>query len=67
MKTDNEIRVDAMQLLVKSLGEVETERFIYLIKREHFNYTEWQKDLWRDKTIDEVFSLAAEREASRID
>ena len=55
MKTDNEIRVDAMQLLVKSLGEVETERFIYLIKREHFNYTEWQKDLWRDKTIDEVF------------
>jgi len=67
MKTDNEIRVDAMQLLVKGLGEIDTERFIYLIKREHFNYTEWQKDLWSDKTIDEVFSLAAEREALRID
>jgi hypothetical protein len=67
MKTDNAIRVDAMQLLVKGLGEIETERFIYLIKRERFNYTEWQKDLWSDKNIDEVFSLAAERETTRID
>jgi hypothetical protein len=67
MKTDNAIRVDAMQLLVKGLGEIETERFIYLIKRERFNYTEWQKDLWNDKNIDEVFSIAAERETTRID
>ncbi|MCL2047497.1 MAG: hypothetical protein FWG87_02105 [Defluviitaleaceae bacterium] len=37
------------------------------IKREHFDYTSWQRDLWNDKTIDEVFSLAAEREQARVD
>ena len=63
MRADNALRVDAMNLLVKGLGEVEAERFIYLVKREQFDYTEWQRNLWSDKTIDEVFSLAAERAA----
>ena len=65
MKADNALRVDAMNLLVKGLGEVEAERFIYLVKRERFDYTEWQRDLWNDKTVDEVFALAAEREKAR--
>jgi len=56
-----------MNLLVKGLGEVEAERFIYLVKRERFDYTEWQRNLWNDKSIDEVFALAAEREKSRTD
>jgi len=67
MRADNALRVDAMNLLVKGLGELETERFIYLIKRERFDYTEWQRNLWNDKTIDEVFALAAEREKTRLD
>ena len=65
MRADNVLRVDAMNLLIKGLGEVEAERFIYLIKREHFDYTEWQRDLWNDLTIDEVFQLAADREKAR--
>ena len=65
MRTDNIIRANAMNLLIKGLGEVETERFIYLIKRENFDYTEWQRDLWNDLTIDEVFKLAADRENER--
>jgi len=32
---------------------------------EHFDYTEWQRDLWNDLTIDEVFQLAADREKAR--
>ena len=52
MRADNTLRLDAMNLLIKGLGEVEAERFIYLVKREHFDYTEWQRDLWSDKTID---------------
>ena len=67
MRADNALRVDAMNLLVKGLGEVEAERFIYLVKRERFDYTEWQRDLWNDKSIDEVFALAAERERARVD
>ena len=65
MKTDNALRVDAMNLLLHGLGEVETERFIYLIKREHFDYTEWQCNLWDNLTIDEVYQLAADREKAR--
>ena len=65
MRTDNVIRVDAMKLLLKGLGEVEAERFICLIKREHFDYTEWQRTLWDDLTVDEVYQLAADREKAR--
>jgi len=65
MRTDRVLRTDAMNLLVKGLGEVEAERFIYLMKREDFDYTEWQRDLWADKSIDEVYKLAADREKAR--
>ena len=67
MRADNTLRLDAMNLLVKGLGEVEAERFIYLVKRERFDYTEWQRNLWSDKNIDEVFEIAAEREKIRTD
>ena len=62
MRTDNVLRVDAMNLLLRGLDEIEAERFIYLIKKEHFDYTEWQRDLWNDLTIDEVYELAVDRE-----
>jgi len=65
MRADNALRSDAMNLLMSGLGEVEAERFIYLIKREHFDYTEWQKNLWDDMSIDEVYNLAAKREMER--
>jgi len=65
MRTDNGLRVEAMKLLFEALGEVETERFIYLVKCENFDYTEWQRTLWDDKSLDEVYSLAAEREKHR--
>jgi len=62
MRADSILRLNAMNLHVKGLGEVEAERFIYLVKRENFDYTEWQRNLWNDKTVDEIFTLAAERE-----
>jgi len=65
MRTDSVLRVDAMNLLMRGLGEVEAERFISLIKREHFDYTEWQRTLWDDLTIEEVHQLAADREKKR--
>ena len=65
MRTDNVLRVDAINLLIKGLGEVEAERFICLVKREQFDYTEWQRTLWDDLSIEEVYALAAEREQAR--
>ena len=62
MRTDRVLRTDAMNLLVKGLGAIEAERFIYLVKREDFDYTKWQRGLWEDLSYDEVFQLAADRE-----
>jgi hypothetical protein len=52
--TDTEIKLKGIELLIDSLGEVETERFISLILREPFDYTEWQAKLWRDETVEEI-------------
>ena len=58
--TDNEIKLQGLNALVNSLGEVQAERFISLILREPFDYTEWQKKLWIDKSIEEISSMAME-------
>lgn len=50
---------------VKGLGELETERFIYLVKREHFDCTEWQRTLWDGMPVDEVYRLAADHENAK--
>jgi hypothetical protein len=58
MKSEAVIRSEAMEVLVNKLGLVDAERFIDFIKREKFDYTEWQRDLWKDKTIDEINEMA---------
>ena len=60
MLTDSEIRVKGIEVLMKELGEVETERFITLLIREPFNYTEWQRDLWADIPVDILSKRAME-------
>lgn len=59
--TDSEIKLRGMETLVENLGLVEAERFIALMNREGFDYTEWRKDLWNGKTVEEVSSLAMSR------
>jgi hypothetical protein len=56
--TDTELRVRGMRVLMDTLGLVEAERFIALVLREPFDYTEWQKDLWADKSIEEIIAMA---------
>ncbi|MEM9398741.1 MAG: hypothetical protein AAF984_00900 [Verrucomicrobiota bacterium] len=51
MTTDTEIRVKGIQVLTKNLGEVEAERFISLLLREPFDYTQWQNNLFEDKSV----------------
>lgn len=33
-----------MEILAENMGIVEAEKFIFLIKAENFDYTEWQRD-----------------------
>lgn len=56
--TDTEIRLRGMDALVEALGEVEAERFVALIQREPFDYTEWQRTLWEDKSVEEISRMA---------
>lgn len=60
MRSDTLIRHEGIQALRERLGPVEAERFIALINRESFDYTEWQQTLWQDKSVDEVFAMAKE-------
>jgi hypothetical protein len=66
MKTDNVVRLEAMDALITTLGTVDAERFISMVKRDTFDYTEWQRKLWSDKSIEEIHALAAEREKNQI-
>ncbi|MCL2754442.1 MAG: hypothetical protein FWD35_01835 [Oscillospiraceae bacterium] len=65
MRTDTVVRVEAIDVLLAALGEVDTERFISMIKRDTFDYTEWRKGLWKGKSIDEIHALATEYERVR--
>ena len=62
MKTDNVVRLEAMDALIATLGAVDAERFISMVKRDTFDYTEWQRKLWSDKSIEEIHLLATEHE-----
>ena len=62
MRTDNVLRYEAMTLLMRTFGMVDAERFISMVKRDTFDYTEWRRDLWNDMTIEEIFAEAAEHE-----
>jgi hypothetical protein len=57
-KSENVIRLAGMKLLIEGLGEVNAERFINSMKNDNFDYTEWQRGLWNDKTIEEIHEAA---------
>lgn len=58
MSTDTEVRLRGLRALVETLGTVDAERFITLILREPFDYTQWQKSLWTEKSVDELSQAA---------
>jgi hypothetical protein len=60
MITDTEIKIKGVQILTEHLGKIEAERFVALIQREPFDYTKWQRELWKDKTVEELSREAME-------
>jgi len=58
MITDTEIKIKGFRILFESLGEVEAERFIALIMREPFDYTQWQRALLLEKSVAEISHAA---------
>ena len=60
MSTDTELRIRGLRALVEALGPVEAERFITLMLREPFDYTSWRRQLWGEKSVDELSKAAME-------
>lgn len=61
MNTDTEIKTKGLEALLAKLGEVDTERFISLIIREPFDYTKWQRNLFANKSVEEISELAMKK------
>ena len=55
MMTDTVLKRKGLDVLSEAFGLVDTERFISLILREPFDYTEWQKDLYKGVSLDEFY------------
>ncbi len=62
MRTDTEIRTEGLRVLASSLGTIEAERFVTLLLREPFDYTEWRQHLWEGK---DAVTLSREAMAAR--
>jgi hypothetical protein len=58
MRTDNEIIHAGFESIFSSLGMVEAERFIMLIKRDKFDYTQWQRKLWQNESVESLSAKA---------
>jgi len=58
MRTDNVLRYEVMDTLMREFGAVDAERFIVMIKRDAFDYTEWRRSLWNDMSIDKIYMEA---------
>lgn len=58
MFTETELRIKGIEALTSKLGAVEAERFISIILKEPFDYTKWQRTLWKDISVKELSAKA---------
>jgi hypothetical protein len=60
MRTDTLLRNEGMEALANKLGLVDEERFIMLIQKEPFDYTQWQEHLFENISVEDLSKKAAE-------
>jgi len=58
MNNDTVLKNEGMKILASHLGLVRAERFISLMIREPFDYTEWQRGLYEDVPLDDFLNNA---------
>jgi hypothetical protein len=58
LETEAVLRKEGMEALLDKLGRVDAERFITSIIREPFDYTEWQSQLFKDLSVEELSAKA---------
>jgi len=60
LTVDAEIKVLGFGILTERLGLVEAERFITLVQRERFDYTQWRQSLFAALSGEEISRQAME-------
>jgi hypothetical protein len=67
MRSNTVVKDEGMRVLSERLGLVDAERFITLMRREPFDYTEWRRELFKDVPLDEFLKNADEyRKATNV-
>jgi hypothetical protein len=56
--TDTEVKKKGLGALVNALGEVDAERFIVLLNRDPFDYTNWQRDIFEQLDVAQLSTKA---------
>lgn len=69
--TDSELKSKCFMILAEQVGSVEMDRFVMLLNRDAFDYTEWRKDnLFPGETVDTLFdkikAYSRERQGARL-
>jgi len=52
MRTNTVLKDEGMRILAEQLGIVEAERFIALLRREPFDYTQWRQGLFKNVPLE---------------
>ncbi|MDR1871310.1 MAG: hypothetical protein LBS60_05175 [Deltaproteobacteria bacterium] len=60
MRSNTIVKDEGMRVLTERLGLVDAERFITLLRREPFDYTEWRSNLYKDVPLEEFLKKADE-------
>ena len=56
--TDTEVKQKGLGALLEALGEVDAERFITLLNRDPFDYTQWQRNIFENMDVKQISSKA---------
>ena len=59
--TETVLMKTGMKILIEQLGNIEAERFVSILLREPFDYTEWRKNnVCTGMTVEEISKAAME-------
>jgi len=64
MHSSTVLKDKGMRVLAEQLGLVEAERFIVLMRREPFDYTQWRQGLFTNVSLDTFLTDAQRHRAS---
>lgn len=65
MLADAEIKRRGFRVLSQQLGMLDAERFLSLVQRERFDYTQWRQDLFEGLSGEEISRRAMEYRRSK--